>query len=367
MSSLELNPNFVAVPVAVVVLMLATWAERIHARRTAAVGRLAFGPTGRPRRWVDGVGPLRALAAGLLAWGLTVLAVMPIAPLDTTGNEADEIKDDDLQRVIVLLDVSPSMRIKDAGSTKELERRQRVQEVTDSILDRIALARTRFSLIAFFTSALPVVTDASDVKVVRNMLDNLPLTFAFEPGKTDMIKGLEAAAEMARDWKPKSTTLLICTDGDTIDFSLIPKMPKSIYQVQIYAVGDPVVGTYIDGHDSRQQAGILRRVAAELGGVYYDVNTQHVPTKALAELAVVPPRPPKVGWSLKDFALGAVALGALILVAVPIALEYYGSSWRADRELPSLRRDEDEDDEEDELVAGGNRTPQEAVSGGTLS
>jgi Ca-activated chloride channel family protein len=361
MSSLELNPNLVAVPVGIVVLLLAVWAERIHARRMAAVGRLAFGPTGRPRRWVEGVGPLRAVAAGLLAWGLTVLAVGPIVPLDTTGNEAEEIKEEDLQRVIVLLDVSPSMRIKDAGSTKELERRQRVLEVTDGILSRIALARTRFSLIAFFTSALPVVTDASDVKVVRNMLDNLPLTFAFEPGKTDMIKGLEAAAEMARDWKPKSTTLLICTDGDTVDFSLIPKLPKSIYQVQIYAVGDPVVGTYIDGHDSRQQAGILRRVAAELGGVYYDVNTQHVPSKALTELAVVPPRPPKVGWSLKDFALGAVALGALILVALPILLEYFGSPWRAERELPSLRRDEDDEDESDEPTAVGSRTPQEAA------
>ena len=58
----------------------------------------------------------------------------------------------------------------------------------------------------------------------------------------------------------------------------------------------------------------------------------------------------------------AVALGALTLMLVPIALEYFGASWNAVRELPSLRRDEDDDEEEDELALGERRTPQEAAS-----
>lgn len=365
MFSTDFNPNLIAVPVALVVVLLAMWAERIHARRSAAVGRLAFGPTGQPRRWTHAVGPLRVFAASLMAWGLTVLAVMPVMPLDTSGNDAEEIKDEDLQRVIVLLDVSPSMNISDAGPTKELRRRDRVLEVVEGILPRIALGRTRFSVIAFFTSALPVVSDASDTNVIRNSLDNLPLVWAFEPGKTDLIAGLNAVAEMARDWSPKSTTLLICTDGDTVDFSMIPKLPRSIGQVQIYAVGDPVVGTYIDHHDSRQQAGILRRVAAELGGVYFDVNTQHVPTKALAELAVTPPLPPRVTWSWKDAALAAVMLGAVLFVLLPIALEYYGAGWNADRELPRRRQadgDDEDDDDEDETVAADAESAQEVTT-----
>jgi hypothetical protein len=155
---------------------------------------------------------------------------------------------------------------------------------------------------------------------------------------TNVIEGLSAAAEMARDWTPQSTTLILCTDGDTVDFSQIPKLPRSIHQVQIYAVGDPVVGTFIDGHDSRQQAGVLRRLAAELGGSYYDVNSRHVPTSALAELAITPPRPAKVGWSWKDLALAAIALGAILLAAIPLGLEYWGAAWNAERELPPVRR-----------------------------
>jgi hypothetical protein len=170
----------------------------------------------------------------------------------------------------------------------------------------------------------------------------LPLVWAFEPGKTDVIQGLQATADMARDWAPNSTTVILCTDGDTVDFSQIPKMPRSINQVQIFAVGDPVVGTFIDGHDSRQQAGVLRRLAAELRGSYYDVNTRHVPTSALADLAVNPPKPARQGFSWKDLALGAIAIGAAILSLLPVLLEYFGCAWNAERELPANRTREQE-------------------------
>ena len=303
MSLTELNPNYVALPLAAVALIASAWAERIHAGRCRAVGRLAFGPTGEPRRWTGLAGPLRVLAATALAWGLAILAVSPSEALDTTGSEEGETLPEDLQRVILLLDVSPSMAITDSGEKRDLERRQRVLQVIEAIFPRISLGRTRFSIVAFFTSARPVVVDARDTAVIRNVLDNLPLVWAFEPGKTNVIEGLQAAADMARDWTPGSTTLILCTDGDTVDFSQIPKLPRSIRQVQIFAVGDPVRGTFIDGHDSRQQAGVLRRLAAEMGGSYYDVNTRHVPTSALAELAITPPPPARLGLTWKDFAL----------------------------------------------------------------
>ncbi|MDX1947301.1 MAG: VWA domain-containing protein [Pirellulaceae bacterium] len=331
----DLNPNYVAVPLAAVVLLLAAWAERIHARRCAAVGRLAFGPIGRPRGWTRLAGPLRVLAATALSWGLAILVISPSEALDTTGHEADAAAPEDLQRIILLLDVSPSMAIVDAGEKRDLERRQRVLQVIEGIFPRISLGRTRFSIVAFFTSARPVVIDAQDTAVIRNVLDNLPLVWAFEPGKTNVIEGLQAAADLARDWTPGSTTLILCTDGDTVDFSQIPKLPRSIRDVQIFAVGDPVVGTFIDGHDSRQQSGVLRRLAAELGGSYYDVNIRHVPSSALAELAITPPRPAKIGLTWKDFALIAIAAGASILATLPLLLEYCGAAWKAERELPA--------------------------------
>jgi Ca-activated chloride channel family protein len=345
MFSTELNPNLFAVPVAALVLLLGIWAERIHSRRTRAVAWLAFGPPGRPRPWTYFAAPLRVLAATALAWGLTILSVSPTEGIDTTGDTAEETQPEDLQRVILLLDVSPSMVVKDSGPNRDKERRARVLEVVEGIFPRISLGRTRFSIIAFFSSARTVVVDAFDTAVIRNMLDGLPLLWAFEPGQTDIIAGLKAAAEMARDWTPKSTTLIICTDGDTVDFSQIPKLPPSIHQVQIYAVGDPIVGTFINGHDSRQKVEILRRLASELGGKYYDVNKIHVPTSALAQLAVSPPLPPKRGLRWKDLALIAVAVGALIFALLPLLLEYFGARWVAERELPPPRRSDDEDDE----------------------
>lgn len=353
MPPFDLNPNYVALPLAAVVLLLAVWAERIHARRCQAVGRLAFGPSGLPRSWTRAVPLLRVVAATALAWGLTILAVSPPEALDTTGNENDGTAPEDLQRVILLLDVSPSMAIVDSGPNRDLERRQRLLQVIEGIFPRISLGRTRFSIIAFFTSARPVVVDAFDTEVVRNVLDNLPIVWSFEPGKTDVISGLQAAADMARDWKPKSATLILCTDGDTVDFSQIPKLPSSIHQVQIFAVGDPVVGTFIDGHDSRQQAGILRRLAAEMHGSYYDVNTRHVPTSALTELAITPPKPQRLEWSWKDLALAAIGLGAVLFATIPLLLEYFGCAWNAERELPQLRRRDDdvEDDAADSKAA----------------
>lgn len=331
------SPNHVALLLAAAVFVLSAWAERIHARRSAALGRLAFGPTGTPRSWTQAAPYLRVLAGTLLAWGLVILALTPSDAIDLTGSDSEESAPQDLQRVILLLDVSPSMAIVDAGENRNLERRQRVLQVVKGIFPRISVARTRFSIVAFFTSARPVVVDAYDTAVITNVLDNLPLVWAFEPGKTDVIQGLQATADMARDWAPNSTTVILCTDGDTVDFSQIPQMPRSISQVQIFAVGDPVVGTFIDGHDSRQQAGVLRRLAAELRGSYYDVNTRHVPTSALAELAVNPPKPAKLGFTWKDLALGAIAIGAAILALLPVLLEYFGCAWNAERELPASR------------------------------
>src|SRR5262249_3591753 len=161
--------------------------------------------------------------------------------------------------------------IVDSGREKALRRRDRVLEVVEGIFSRIALGRTRFSVVVFFTSARPVVVDAADVAVVRNILDNLPLVWSFAPGKTDLFEGLRLAGDLTKDWPTQSTTLLLCTDGDTIDFTQVPKLPRSIRKLEILAVGDPQVGTFIDNHDSRQQAGVLRRLAAELHGSYYNV------------------------------------------------------------------------------------------------
>ena len=327
--------NDYAITVAIVVALLTALAESWHHRRSQSVARLAFGPTGKPRQWTRIVPVLRVVSMSLACWGLIVLATLEPQLLGDAGaGAADKTDPADVQRVVLVLDVSPSMNIVDAGADQKLRRRDRVLEVVEGILSRIALSRTRFSVVVFFTSARAVVVDATDINVVRNILDSMPLVWSFEPGETRLLDGVRVAGELARDWPPKSTTMFLCTDGDTVDFSQVPKLPRSIRDLEILAVGDPIVGTLVGNHDSRQEAGILRRLAAELHGSYHNVNTQHLPSKALAELARVPPPPASVGWQMKDLARIALTVGAVLLTLIPVALQYFGSAWNVERELP---------------------------------
>lgn len=331
--------NDYAIAAALIVALLTALAEYWHHRRSHSVARLAFGPTGQPRSWTRIVPGLRVISMSLACWGLIVLTTLEPQLLgDASTNQSQEANPADVQRVVLVLDVSPSMNVIDAGANQNLRRRDRVLEVVEGIMSRIALSRTRFSVVVFFTSARAIVVDAMDINVVRNILDSMPLVWSFEPGETRMLEGVRVASELARDWPPKSTTMFLCTDGDTVDFSQVPKLPRSIRDLEILAVGDPIVGTLVGNHDSRQEAGILRRLAAELHGSYHNVNTQHVPSKALAELARVPPPPASVGWQIKDLARIALTIGAVLLTLIPIALQYFGSAWNVERELPATPR-----------------------------
>ena len=339
-----------AILIGVAALLATALGEYWHVGRMCAMERLAFGPAGGPRVWTRAVPALRVVACGLLGWGLTILAFSEpnlLASISGGSGQEEEADPADVQRVILVLDVSPSMNAVDAGAYEKVRRRDRVMEVVDGVLSRIALSRTRFSVVVFFTSARPVVVDATDTNVVRNILDNLPLVWSFKPGETQLLSGLEVAGELAKDWPPASTTMFLCTDGDTVDFNQIPKLPRSIRKLEILAVGDPLVSTRVGAHESRQQAAVLRRLAAEVGGNYHDVNRRHMTTETLADLARVPPPPPAAGLQIKDVARTAIALGAVVLGVLPLLLQYLGSAWHPHRELPDHAS-------RSELVAAGD-------------
>lgn len=331
-----MDSYIVALIVAAVVSLLTALGEYWHVGRSRAMQRLAFGPAGGPRAWTRTVPVLKTVACGGLAWGLTILALSKPELAGSTSSAAEQEADAEvLQRVMLVLDVSPSMNAQDAGRKQTMRRRDRVMEVVEGVLARIALSRTRFSVVVFFTSARPVVVDAMDTNVVRNILDNLPLVWSFEPGETQLLTGLEVASEISKDWPPASTTMFLCTDGDTINFNQVPQLPRSIRSLEILAVGDPLKGTRVGGHESRQQASVLKRLAVELGGTYHNVNRQHMSTKALADLARVPPPPPDAELSVKDAARICIGLAAIILSLIPVALQYWGSAWNPQRELPA--------------------------------
>ena len=53
------------------------------------------------------------------------------------------------RHVILLLDVSPSMRLVDAGPTGTISRTQRGAEIVESLFDRVPIRQYKLSVIAF--------------------------------------------------------------------------------------------------------------------------------------------------------------------------------------------------------------------------
>ncbi|MEN6449106.1 MAG: VWA domain-containing protein [Thermoguttaceae bacterium] len=304
---------------AVAACILSEW---LHVRRTRRLAFLAFGESGRPRAWVAAAAPVRVLAVGALCWGLVVLFTSdrtPWNPNALVGGKAAGFR-----HLMIALDVSPSMQLTDAGPVGTQRRAERARDVVRSLLDRIDLARTRVSVVAFYTEARPVVIDTFDPEVVANILDDLPLEHAFTPGKTNLHEGVKVAADAAKGWLPKSATLLIISDGDTLPGKETPTLPAAFAGALVLGVGNPYHGLYIDGHSSRQDGDSLRQLALRLGGQYFDTNTKHVASADLAAFDRFLPPSSRIDAGLREAALGAILGGASVLAALCVALAVAG-------------------------------------------
>jgi Ca-activated chloride channel family protein len=201
-----------------------------------------------------------------------------------------------------------------------------MREVVEGILQRVS-GNLRFGVIGFYTESLPVVMEARDPELVRNVFNGLPLSYGMPVGQTDLGKAVNATLELVADFPANSTRVIIFTDGDSVNLVPITPRPKSVKEVLILGVGSPNKGTYIDGHQSRQEGETLQRVATSLMGTYEDVNTKHLATTALGDL-VVPLALPQSGLTLAQWAVLAMVAGALINALIPVALEFFGSDWK---------------------------------------
>lgn len=300
---------------AVAVAAVVALAEWLHARRIARVARLAFGPVARPAAWARAVPLARILAAGSLAWGLGYLATYDPVEIDTRPAENAS------KHVLLCFDASPSMHIEDAGPERaKLSRAVWGGRVVQGILDRLDMETTRVTVVAFYTDALTVVKTTFDKEVVRNVLDGLPMYAAFEPGGTDVNKGVREAIDVARPWPKRSTLLVVVTDGDTAGSPPPSQLPSAIADVLVIGVGDPNRASQMWGRPSRQDTGSLRQLATRLGGLYHDGNAKHLPTAVLEKLSMIQPR---VGAdvALRDLALFAAGVGGFTLaLATPLLL-----------------------------------------------
>lgn len=312
------------------VLVIVGIAEWLHARRVARVGRLAFGPSGRASRWTSVVAPSRTIAAALATWGLLFLVTYDPIEIDRKPAKIAS------NHLLVLLDVSPSMQLKDSGAEAQgISRAKRAGEVVQAVLDRLDMENTRISIVAFYTDALAIVQDTFDKEVIRNALDGLPMYTAFESGPTDLKKGLVKAFEIARLWPANSATLLIVTDGD-VATGIPSVIPSSIADTIVVGLGDPVKSSDVNGHASRQDTMGLRQLATRLGGFYHDGNRKHLPSEVVNSLTMIAPR---VGgnWSVRDLALLAVGIGCSTLAFIGPLLTFFGRPRSFAREINAVK------------------------------
>lgn len=310
--------------VAVFVIALAIAAEFLHARRCQNLSRLAFGPSGKAEPWVMLSPIFRVAALALLAWGLTTLLFV-----EAKVHQAKELTIEQERHLVLVLDVSPSMRLQDAGPDGKESRMKRARKLMNSFFRRVPIAEYKSTVIAVYTDAKPVVVESKDIGVIRNILNDLPMHYAFKAGKTDLFSGLKEAARVAQPWRPRSATLLVISDGDTIPATGMPTLPASISDVVIVGVGDPVNGKFIDGRQSRQDRSTLRQMAARLRGTYHNGNSKHLSSQLLSRLTKQSEGGPFDKLTKREYALIAVTAGSLILALLPLLLHYFGTRWSA--------------------------------------
>jgi len=144
---------------AIVIFVIAIGAERLHARRVREsrhsysdrLHKLHHGQKTNPA--------LCVLALTGLCWGLVTLML-----LTPKIHVAEEIDEADMQHLLIVLDVSPSMRLKDAGQKKDQSRMKRASVVMNSFFERVYMHRYRTSVVAVYNEAKRVVEETKDMK-----------------------------------------------------------------------------------------------------------------------------------------------------------------------------------------------------------
>jgi Ca-activated chloride channel family protein len=299
-------------------VVLAGLAEWLHAHRVSRVARLAFGPTGRPAAWARGAPVIRVLGIGAAAWGAAVLFQYdPVGGDQTPSPRASK-------QLLIALDVSPSMLLKDAGpEIEKVSRSVRAGALVQGLLDRLDMKETRITLVAFYTKALTVLQDTTDKNVIANMFDGLQLHVAFDGGPTDLASGVNAALEVAKPWARRSTTLVIISDGDASATLRAVNPPPAIADTIVIGVGDPYKATLVSGHSSKQETWSLKQLAARLNGTYHEGNRLQLPTELLRKLSMISPSAGEA-MGMREVGLLAIGIGSAMTALIGPALMLVG-------------------------------------------
>lgn len=262
-----------------------------------------------------------------MTWALVFL-LLTSQTLFADRSSSNEIPSDEIEHTLLLCDLSPSMRLVDAGEMGELTRREQMKKVVTSIVERFG-KQVRYTLVCFYTKPVPMVKDASDKAILYNVLDDLPIEKAIGPGKTDLAAAVNKGLELATDHPEKSTTLILVTDGDTIELNDLEAVPPSVKKALVLGVGNTREGISIDGHLSRQDPTVLSYVAAHLKGEYVDVNQKLLGSGAISHLVQAGSTTARRRWNKADIALMVFIASACLYALLPVFQEFLGSEWSA--------------------------------------
>lgn len=309
--------------IAVGVMLLATLGEIVHGFRIKKAARLIFGPELQAPLWIKAVPLLRVLAITAVCWGFASLLLV----VEARVHNLQQIPENEYKHLVLVVDVSPSMSLVDAGPEGEQTRRQRASDILESLFNRIPMRQFKISLIAVYTDAKPLLKDSKDHEVVRHIMEKMPMYHAFKSGKTNLIEGVKLAAELTDDWNPRSTYVLVLTDGDTVPDKGMPKMPVSVADLIVVGIGDPSTGKFIDGHQSRQDVTTLRRLANRLQGAYHNGNQKHLTSQLVNKFVEQNEDDERNEWTRREWAIAAIVTGAMIYALIPLMLHYFGTRF----------------------------------------
>jgi len=301
---------------ALATLVLGLLAEGLHARRVRRLRRLAFGPEAQPRKWTLIAPVLRVLALSGAAWALVILLAFEGSSRLHERNAAAT------RHLMVLLDVSPSMEVKDAGEAGVQTRRDRAATLLKSAMERANNDETRITMACFYSDAMLLVKECADRELIWNFADNLPLHM------TSLMKSLNTAGNYVKDFPRKSVTFLVLTDGDTVPDTGLERMPSSVAELLVVGVGNASRGSFLDGHLSRQDSASLSQLARRLGGQYHDGNSKQIPSAMLKHLTAPDGRKYPFQISLRTLAIAVLAASSALLCLLPLLLDQFGSPWK---------------------------------------
>ncbi len=322
--------------IAIAVALLATFGEWMHWRRVERIKRLAFGPGETPAIWARSAWLLRVVALTAACWGFASLYFV----VEAQVHNKQGIPENEMKHLVLVVDVSPSMLLQDAGPEGLTTRRQRASDLLESLFGRVPMRQFKISLIAVYSDAKPLLKDSRDHEVVRTIIEEMPLLHAFRPGKTKLMEGIKLTAQMVKSWNPNSTHVVILTDGDTVADKGMPQMPASVRDVIVVGLGDNKSGKFIDGHQSRQDTGTLRQIANRLRGTFHDGNKKHLPTKIANRFFDPVGEAGVASWNRREWSIFACVAGSFIFAMLPVMLHYFGTSFVAGTKRSAISTNE---------------------------